>query len=171
MKEIADLIRAVPDFPIEGVTFRDITPLLLESPVLQRVVDHLAEVYSRQGIDRVAAIESRGFIFGVPLALKLGCGFVPIRRLGKLPRRTVSRAYALEYGSNHLEIHVDAVQRGHRVLVIDDVLATGGTARAAIDLVEELGGEVVGAAFLIELPTLGGRAALAGHPVLSLLSY
>jgi adenine phosphoribosyltransferase len=171
MNQIESLIHAVPDFPIPGVIFRDITPLLLDPIALQRVIDQLADIYRPQGIQRVAAIESRGFIFGAPLALALGCGFVPVRRLGKLPRQTVSRSYALEYGTNHLEIHVDAIRPGDRVLVIDDVLAPGGTARAAIDLVEEVGGRVVGAAFLMELPALGGRAVLLGHEIRSLLTY
>jgi adenine phosphoribosyltransferase len=171
MKEISDLIREVPDFPSPGIVFRDITPLLLEPEMLASVVRRLAELYADQGIDRVAAIESRGFILGAPLALTLGCGFVPVRKLGKLPRKTISREYALEYGVNHLEMHVDAVEPGQRVLVLDDVLATGGTAAATVELVSRLGGKVAGVAFLIELGRLGGRSRLQGHEVTSLLTY
>lgn len=171
MNEIASLIRAVPDFPIKGVTFRDITPLLLDPHAVGRTVQELARVYAGGRIDRVAAIESRGFIFGMPLALDLDAGFVPVRRLGKLPRKTISRSYSLEYGTNHLEVHVDSIQPGQRVVVVDDVLATGGTARATVDLLEELGAKVVGVSFLIELPALNGRSLLQGHPVHSLLTY
>ncbi len=171
MNEIASLIRAVPDFPIKGVVFRDITPLLLDPRAVDRVVRGLAEAYAGEAIDRVAAIESRGFIFGMPLALALGCGFVPVRRLGKLPRKTISRSYSLEYGTNHLEVHVDAIEPGQRVVIVDDVLATGGTARATVDLLQELGARVVGVSFLIELPALNGRSLLQDHQVHSLLSY
>jgi adenine phosphoribosyltransferase len=163
-------IREVPDFPVDGVLFRDITPLLLHPPALKAAVNAFVTAFAGAGIERVAAIESRGFILGAPLAVELACGFVPIRKLGKLPRRTVSRSYSLEYGTNHLEMHVDAVEPGQRVLVVDDVLATGGTARAAVDLVREVGGTVVSTAFLIELCELGGRQPLGGTPVFSLLT-
>jgi adenine phosphoribosyltransferase len=171
MDEIASLIRAVPDFPQKGIIFRDITPLLLNAAALQNVVDRLAAPFGDERIDYVAAIESRGFILGAPLAISLGCGLIPIRKLGKLPRRTISREYSLEYGTNHLEMHVDAIRPGNRVLIVDDVLATGGTARAAVDLVTEAGGTTVATAFLLEISVLKGRAALMGTTVLSLLNY
>ena len=171
MEDLKKLIRDVPDFPRDGILFRDITPLLLDSRAVARVIDHLAERFRGERIDRVAAIESRGLIFGAPLALALGCGLVPVRKLGKLPRRTVSREYALEYGSNQLEMHVDAVDSGQRVLVVDDLLATGGTARAAIEIVEELGGIVAAVAFLIELDALRGREVLGDREVVTLLHY
>jgi adenine phosphoribosyltransferase len=171
MEEIATLIRAVPDFPQKGVIFRDITPLLLDAGALRQVVETLAKAFAAEGIDYIAAIESRGFILGAPLAVNLGCGFIPIRKLGKLPGRTISREYALEYGTNHLEMHVDAIRPGDRVLIVDDVLATGGTARAAMDLVTEAGGTTVAIAVLLEISALDGRAALVGCAVKSLLTY
>lgn len=171
MDSLRALIRAVPDFPSPGITFRDITPLLRDADALARVVELLAEPYRDRRVEVVAGIESRGFLFGAPLALALGAGFVPIRKLGKLPARTISRAYQLEYGSNHLEMHTDAVQPGQRVLLMDDVLATGGTARAGAEMVRELGGELIGAAFVIELEALRGRDALPDLEVRSLLTY
>lgn len=168
---LAALVRAVPDFPTPGVIFRDITPLLADASALAGVVEILAATFRDQRIDRIAAIESRGFLVGAPLAVRLGCGLVPVRKLGKLPRRTISREYSLEYGTNHLEMHADAIEPGHRVLVVDDVLATGGTARATAELVREAGGILVAAAFLIEITSLGGRKPLEGTPVVSLLSY
>ena len=171
MEDLERLIHDVPDFPTPGILFRDITPLLLDRGALRAVTLRLADRYRSEGIDKIAAIESRGFIFGAPLAIELGCGLVPVRKLGKLPRATASRVYVLEYGTNHLEIHVDAVRPGERVLVVDDLLATGGTAGATVELVEELGGTVAGVAFLIELTALGGREALGGRDVFSLISY
>lgn len=171
MEHLKALIRDVPDFPMPGILFRDVTPLLRDPQGLRQVVDALAERYRGQGIDVVAGIESRGFMFGAPLALALGTGFVPIRKLGKLPAEKITREYALEYGTNSLEVHRDAVAPGERVLLVDDLLATGGTARAAAALVEELGAEVVETAFVIELSFLNGRAALDGRPVHALLSY
>ncbi|MEX2569724.1 MAG: adenine phosphoribosyltransferase [Gemmatimonadota bacterium] len=171
MSDLASLIQPVPDFPEPGILFRDITPLLLEPGGLGGVVDRIAREFAGRGIDTVAAIESRGFIFGAPLAVALGCGFVPVRKLGKLPRPTRSREYRLEYGTNHLEMHEDAVRRGQRVLIVDDVLATGGTARATVEIVEELGGVVVAAVFLLELAALNGRGLLEGREVRALLSY
>ncbi|MQA91342.1 MAG: adenine phosphoribosyltransferase [Gemmatimonas sp.] len=170
-RSLAELIRAVPDFPEPGILFRDITPLLLDPVAMYEVVARLAERYSGRGIERVAAIESRGFLFGAPLALTLGAGLVPVRKLGKLPRATRVREYALEYGTNHLELHVDAIEPGQRVVIVDDVLATGGTARATVDLVEEAGGRVDGVAFLIEIAGLGGRAKLSDQEVVSLLEF
>ncbi|HEX7238701.1 MAG TPA: adenine phosphoribosyltransferase [Longimicrobiaceae bacterium] len=171
MEHLRALVRDVPDFPIPGILFRDVTPLLLDPRGLADVVDRLAAEYAGAGIDLVAGIESRGFIFGAPLALRLGVGFVPVRKPGKLPYDRVSREYALEYGTSVLELHSDAVRPGQRVLLVDDLLATGGTARASAGLLEELGGTVAGIAFVIELEALGGRAALEGYDVLSLIRY
>ncbi|HEV7588534.1 MAG TPA: adenine phosphoribosyltransferase [Longimicrobium sp.] len=171
MEHLKSLIRAVPDFPVAGILFRDVTPLLGDAAGLREVVAHFADRYRGAGIDAVAGIESRGFIFGAPLAIELGVGFVPIRKIGKLPADKIHREYALEYGTATLEVHVDAVQPGKRVLLIDDLLATGGTAGASAALLEALGAEVVSVAFLIELTFLDGRAALAGHDVYSILQY
>lgn len=171
MHDLKEWIRDVPDFPTPGIMFRDITPLLLRPGGLGAVVERIAQEFRDRKVDKVAAMESRGFIFGAPLAIALGCGFAPVRKLGKLPRATASRVYALEYGTNHLEMHVDSIEGGERVLIVDDVLATGGTAAATAEIVEELGGEVVALAFLAELAGLGGRAALANREVFSLIEY
>lgn len=171
MEHLKALIRDVPDFPLPGILFRDVTPLLRDPAGLKQVVDAFADRYGGRGIQVVAGIESRGFLFGAPLALALGVGFVPIRKLGKLPAEKISREYALEYGTNALEMHCDAVQPGERVLLIDDLLATGGTARAAAALIEELGGEIAEVAFVIELAFLNGRGALDGYPVHALMEY
>ena len=171
MENIRQKIREVPDFPIPGILFRDITPLLRDHAAMASVIEQFRVMYAGRGIDCVAGIESRGFIFGVPLALALGCGFVPIRKLGKLPRRTIAREYALEYGTNHLEMHADAVAPGERVLIVDDLLATGGTARATAEIVETAGGVVAGIGFLVELSALGGRQALQGWEVSALVAY
>ena len=171
MEHLKTLIRAVPDFPVPGILFRDVTPLLGDARALREVVAHFADRYRDAGIDAVAGIESRGFIFGAPLAIELGVGFVPIRKIGKLPADKIHREYALEYGTATLEVHVDAVRPGQRVLLIDDLLATGGTAGASTALLEALGAEVAAVAFLIELTFLDGRAPLAGHDVYSILQY
>ena len=171
MEHLKSLIRAVPDFPVAGILFRDVTPLLGDAAGLREVVMHFAGRYRDAGIDAVAGIESRGFIFGAPLAIELGVGFVPIRKIGKLPAEKIHREYALEYGSATLEVHVDAVQPGQRVLLIDDLLATGGTAGASAALLEALGAEVVSVAFLIELTFLDGRAVLGDRDVYSILQY
>lgn len=171
MDRLRTLIRDIPDFPQPGILFRDVTPLLRDPAGLHRVVDHLAQRVEPLNVDLVAGIESRGFLIGAPLALRLGVGFVPIRKAGKLPAATVRRRYALEYGTNELEMHRDAVEANQRVLIADDVLATGGTARAAAELVEELGGEVAAFAFLIEISPLRGRAALHPRHVEALLEY
>ncbi|HET6764079.1 MAG TPA: adenine phosphoribosyltransferase [Longimicrobiaceae bacterium] len=171
MEHIKELIRAVPDFPLPGILFRDITPLLRDPAGLRQVTDELARRWAGQGIQVVAGIESRGFIFGAPLAQALGVGFVPVRKPGKLPAEKISREYALEYGTNTLELHRDAVAHGERVLLVDDLLATGGTARASADLIAELGGHVVGAAFVIELGFLPGRKVLQDLRVDSLVTY
>jgi adenine phosphoribosyltransferase len=163
------LVRDVPDFPQPGIMFRDVTPLLANGDALRDAVDALARAFD--GIDSVIGIESRGFILGAPVAYALGVGMVPVRKLGRLPRATERADYALEYGTNTVEIHADALQPGERVLIIDDVLATGGTAAATVELVERLGATVAGIAVLIELRGLGGRERLANYPVTSLLQY
>jgi adenine phosphoribosyltransferase len=171
---VADLqarIRDVPDFPEPGIVFKDIMPMLAEPDLLREAVDLLAEWAEPRKPDVILGGEARGFILGAALAYKLGCGFVAARRPGKLPWQTISASYALEYGENALEVHSDAFERGQRVLLHDDVLATGGTARAIVDLAENLGGEVVGIAFLIELDFLEGRKLLGGHDVYSLIQY
>ncbi len=164
-------IRTIPDFPEPGILFRDITPLLGDAEALRLTIAALAEPFRDMPIDRVVGIESRGFLFGIPLALALGTGFVPVRKAGKLPAKTLRTEYALEYGSNVVEVHADALLPGQRVVVVDDLLATGGTATAAIDLVEQLGAVVVGTAFVIELMALDGRSRLGGRPVHVLLRY
>jgi adenine phosphoribosyltransferase len=164
-------IRDIPDFPKKGIVFKDITPLLLDHAALSSAVDQLAAWARPLEVDYVLAAEARGFILGAALAERLGAGFVPARKPGKLPYDTVSAEYILEYGVDVLEMHEDALADGHRVLVHDDLLATGGTARALCDLVAQLGGEVAGCAFVIELAFLGGRDKLAPHAVHSLISY
>lgn len=164
-------IRDVPDFPQPGIIFKDITPVLGDAALFLDIVTHLAERLANERIDVVAAIESRGFIFGAPLAMRLGAGFVPIRKPGKLPAETVRVDYALEYGTDALEAHADAIRAGQRVLVADDVLATGGTAAAAARLVRLLHGDVVGFCILVELSFLGGRLKLDNTPLHTLLSY
>ena len=164
-------IRDVPDFPSKGIVFKDIMPLLADPEALRQTVDGLAEWAAPRRPDIVLGAEARGFITGGALACKLGCGFVAARKPGKLPWRTVSVKYALEYGFDVLEVHADAILRGQRVLVHDDVLATGGTARAKCELVEQLGGEVVGVEFIVALDFLNGRERLAGYDVHALISY
>ena len=164
-------IRAVPDFPQPGILFRDVTPLLQDGSALRLVIDALAQRYRSEHIDQVVGVESRGFIFGAPLAYLLGVGFAPVRKQGKLPSATMSVEYDLEYGSNVLQIHKDALRPGQRALIVDDLLATGGTAAATVQLVEGLGAHVVSLAFLIELAALHGRAALRGRDICALLSY
>lgn len=163
------LIVDVPDFPQPGILFRDVTPLLENGEGLRSAVDALAAAFTN--IDIIAGIESRGFIFGAPVAYALGVGMAPVRKPGKLPRATASADYALEYGVNTLQLHRDAVTPGQRVLIVDDVLATGGTAAATVALIEELGAEVAGVAVLIELTALGGRGRLGSVPLVSLISY
>jgi adenine phosphoribosyltransferase len=164
-------IRHVPDFPKTGILFYDITTLLRQPGGLRATIDQLAEPYADASIDLVVGIESRGFILGSPVAQRLGAGFVPIRKPGKLPASCRKETYDLEYGTDTLEIHEDAVQRGQRVLIVDDVLATGGTAAAAARLVRHLGGELHGLAFLIELMFLKGQSKLQGERVYSVLQY
>jgi adenine phosphoribosyltransferase len=169
--DLARWVRDVPDFPKPGILFKDITPLLASPEAFGAVIERLAEHYEGRKIDTIAAAEARGFIFGAPLALRLGAGFVPIRKPGKLPYATVALEYQLEYGTDRLEVHTDAFQPKSRVLLLDDVLATGGTMRACCDLVRQTGAEVVGCAFVMELTFLSGRARLAPDEVFSLLSY
>lgn len=171
MENLKKLIREVPDFPKEGINFYDITTLLKDADGLKQTIDALAEQFADEKIDTVIGVESRGFIFAVPLALKLGAGFVPVRKPKKLPAEKVSVSYDLEYGQDTLEMHKDAVGEGHKVLIVDDLLATGGTAKAVVDLVEGLGGEIVGLSFVVELDFLGGRAKFDGYNVKSLLNY
>ena len=164
-------IRDVPDFPQPGVLFKDITTLLREPVAFRGVVDFLAKHYHDHALDVVAGIESRGFIFGAPLAYVLGVAFVPIRKFGKLPAERVEEAYDLEYGTATIEIHRDAITPGARVLLVDDLLATGGTMRASCNLVERLGGQVVGLAFLAELTFLNGRQRLGEYDITTLITY
>ena len=171
MDDLKKKIRHVPDFPKAGILFYDITTLLQDRAGLKAAIDHLTQPFLDQRIDLVVGIESRGFIFGAAVADRLGAGFSPVRKPGKLPSTTVSASYALEYGTDTLEMHNDAVGKGQRVLIVDDLLATGGTARATMDLVKRLGGEVQALAFLIELVALSGRAKLPGEHVHAVLQY
>ena len=166
-----DYIRDIPDFPKPGVLFKDITPLLSSPRAFRSTIDQFADQFKGRGIDVIAAAEARGFIFGAPLAMVMGAGFVPIRKPGKLPYATIAQEYDLEYGSDKLEVHTDALVAGRRVLLLDDVLATGGTMRACRDLVNSTGAELVSCAFLIELSFLGGRAKLEPSEVFSLITY
>jgi adenine phosphoribosyltransferase len=170
LDNLKKLIRTVPDFPKKGIQFYDITTLLKEPYGLRTTIDRLTELVDLP-IDTVIGIEARGFIFAPALAYRLGAGFVPVRKPRKLPAETESISYALEYGEDTLEIHKDAIGVGNRVLIADDLLATGGTARAVVDLVERLGGTVAGLAFVVELSFLNGRERLSGHKVSSLLQY
>jgi adenine phosphoribosyltransferase len=171
--DIKPLIRTIPDFPRPGVQFRDITTLLKHAQGFRAVVDRLADAYRGQRIDKIAAIESRGFIVGAALAHALGAGFVPIRKRGKLPAENFGQDYELEYGNDRLEMHTDAIQRGERVLVVDDLIATGGTAEATLRLIRMAGATVVGCAFVIDLPDLGGRTRIEklGYAVLALCEF
>jgi adenine phosphoribosyltransferase len=169
--DLRSYIREIPDFPRPGISFKDITPLLLDARALDEAVAALCELARPLDVDFVVAAEARGFILGAALARALGAGFVPARKPGKLPHRTISAEYALEYGIDALEVHADALAGGARVLVHDDLLATGGTAGALCDLVGGLGAQVVGCAFLVELVFLGGRERLAPHDVRTLLTY
>ncbi len=169
--DLKDHIRSVPDFPKPGIVFRDITTLLQEPQALRAAVDALVEPFVDEKIDKVVSAEARGFIFGGAVAARLGAGFVPVRKPGKLPADTLERTYKLEYGTDTLAVHKDAILPGERVLVLDDLLATGGTIKACCELVEELGGEVIACAFLIELSFLPGREARAGRRVIALIDY
>ena len=168
---LASTIRDIPDFPIPGILFRDITTLLKDRDAFRESVEIMVAPFIDQRVDIVVGVESRGFIFATPVAFALNAGFVPVRKLGRLPAPSLRAEYELEYGTNTLEIHQDAVQAGQRVLVVDDLLATGGTAAAAVDLVKQLGGEIVGLSFLIELSELHGRNRLEGERVHSAVTY
>ncbi len=169
--QIETLIRAIPDFPIPGILFRDITPLLADKAGFKATIDLFVDRFRDARVEAVVGIEARGYMLGAPVAHALGAGFVPVRKPGKLPGEKYSEEYALEYGTNTLEIHADAVGHGHRVLVVDDLLATGGTIAATLRLLKKLGADVVGTAVLIELEALGGRAALDGVDVTSFIRY
>ena len=166
-----DYVASIPDFPEEGVLFRDVTPLMADGEAFHEACEELIRFSKDVKADVIAAPESRGFIFGCPVAHEMKIGFVPIRKPGKLPRKTVSCEYALEYGTNELHMHEDAIKPGQKVVIIDDLLATGGTTEACAKLIEQLGGEVVGCAFLIELEALGGRKILENYNVFSLMKY
>ena len=169
--KIEDYVASIPDFPQKGILFRDITPLMDNGDAFRYGCDLLIDYAKKVGAEKVVGPESRGFIFGCPVAYELGIGFAPVRKPNKLPRKTISCTYDLEYGTNELHIHEDAIEKGQKVLIIDDLLATGGTVEATIKLVEQLGGEVVGCAFLIELEDLKGREKLKGYDVFSAVKY
>lgn len=170
-QELKEYIVEVPDFPKPGISFKDITPVLKHPPAYRFVIDRLHDEVKDLRVDLVLGVESRGFFFGAPLALQLGKGFVPVRKPGKLPRERISASYALEYGVDALEVHRDAIGKGQRVVLVDDVLATGGTIAACAQLVRKLGGEVVAIAFLMELSFLNGREKLEGEKVVSVVQY
>lgn len=169
--DLGRYIRNIPDWPKKGILFRDITPLLADSEAFAVAVNTLCADFTKAGIDYVAAVEARGFIFGAAVARKLGAGFVPIRKKGKLPGQTESISYDLEYGTDTLEVHHDAVRRGAKVLMVDDLLATGGTMATACQLIEKIGGQVAGISFLIELAALGGREKIGDYKITSIISY
>ena len=171
LEQIRSAIRTIPDFPQPGILFRDITPILADAGLFQQVIDLLAEKTVNFGAEKVVGIDARGFLFGAAVAYKLGVGLVPIRKKGKLPYKTICYSYALEYGKADMEIHVDAVRPGERVVLVDDLLATGGTAAAAVHLVQELGAKVEAALFFIELADLNGRKHLGGVPVETLVAF
>ena len=169
--DLKKFIRDIPDFPKPGILFRDITPLLAAPEAFREIIHRLAAPYRREKIDAIVAAEARGFIFAAPLALELSAGFVPVRKPGKLPAERHSHSYSLEYGTDRLEMHVDGVQPGQRVLVVDDLLATGGTVGACCKLLEKSGASIIGCAFAIELSALGGAKAVAPHRVFSVIQY
>ena len=161
MDDLKRLVRTIPDFPKKGIQFRDVTTLFGDAQGFKAAIARLAEPYRQTPVDAVAAIEARGFIVGGAIADRLGCGFIPVRKKGKLPAAVIGQDYALEYGQDRIEIHADAIEQGGRILIVDDLIATGGTAEAAAKLIRRAGGEVVGAAFIIDLPELGGTKLLA----------
>ncbi|MCD7948835.1 MAG: adenine phosphoribosyltransferase [Erysipelotrichaceae bacterium] len=169
--DLKEYIADIPDFPSEGVLFRDVTPLLADKDAYKESIRLLADFAKDKNVDVVAGPEARGFLFGCPVAVELGCGFVPVRKPGKLPREVVSKEYSLEYGTNEIQMHSDSIKPGQNVLIVDDLLATGGTVEAAISLIEQMGGNVVGVAFLIELEALKGIDLLKGYDVYSVLKY
>lgn len=169
--EFEKYIRDIPDFPQKGIVFKDITTLLSNEKAFKGVIDKIAKQYEGESIDKVIGIESRGFIFGGMLAYLLGCGFVPARKAGKLPYKTVSESYSLEYGEAVIEMHEDSIGKGEKILLVDDLLATGGTAEAVVKLIKKLGGDISGIEFLIELDFLNGREKLSGYNVNSVIHY
>ena len=171
--QLNDAIRSIPDYPHEGIIFRDITTLLGDAKAFRRSVDELVHPYTGTGIDHVAGIEARGFILGGAMAHQLSCGFIPIRKVGKLPSDTIKMTYELEYGTDEIEIHKDAIKPGDKVLLVDDLIATGGTAEAGVKLLREVGANIVAACFIIDLPELGGRKLISdmGLPVRTLIEY
>lgn len=169
--DLRDYIRDVPDFPKPGIVFKDITPLLGDKIAFAALIDALAEKYKNLGITKICGIESRGFIIGSALAIRMGLGFVPVRKAGKLPYRSIKREYSLEYGTDAIEIHEDAVAAGEKVLLVDDLIATGGTAEAAVALLEQVGADIVGVAFAIELEFLNGRQRFDQKKLFSLIKY
>ena len=170
-KQLEESIRSIPDFPKPGILFRDVTTLVKDKKAFKLAIELLVKQYKGKKIDKIVAVESRGFIFGAALAFKLGAGFVLVRKKGKLPAKTISATYSLEYGTDTLEIHEDAISEGEKVLIVDDLLATGGTVSAVIDLVNRLKGKIIGIAFVIELFDLCGRDKLKGYPVFSLIKF
>lgn len=170
-KDLKEIIRNIPDFPKKGIVFRDITPLIGEGEAFKYVIDEFAKRYKNKKIDYIVSVESRGFIFGAALAYVIGAGLIPVRKKGKLPHETYQVTYDLEYGKDTLEIHKDALEKGKNVLILDDLLATGGTTRATIDLVNKLGGKVLEVAFVIELEFLKGREKIKDVPIFSLVKY
>ena len=169
--DLKKYIKDIPDFPEPGVLFRDVTPLLADKDAYQESIRLLSDFAKEKKVDLVVGPEARGFLFGCPVALALNCGFVPVRKPGKLPREVVSQSYDLEYGSNEIQMHSDSIQPGQNLLIVDDLLATGGTVDAAVSLIEKMGGNVVGIAFLIELEALKGRELLKDYDVYSVLKY
>ena len=169
--DLKNYIRDIPDFPKKGIIFKDITTLLMNGDAFKYAIDQIAEHYKDKNIDLVVGVESRGFIVGAAVAYKLGVGFIPVRKPGKLPYKTIKATYTLEYGTDTIEMHEDAIRRSEKILIVDDLLATGGTASAMIELVTRLGGEVIGIAFIIELSFLNGRNKLQGYEVFSLIQY
>ncbi len=169
--DLAALVRNIPDFPVKGIQFKDVTTLLKRGDAFNQAIDDLVKPFADRKVELVAAVESRGFIFGAPAAYKLNAGFVPVRKLGKLPSEKINESYTLEYGAETLEMHTDALARGQKVLIVDDLIATGGSARATINLIERLGGKVAGLAFLIELKFLNGRDRLKGYDIHSVIQY
>ncbi len=171
MEKILKLIRDIPDFPSPGILFKDITPLLADHEAFDAVLDLMAAPYLDCGIDYVAALDARGFIFGSAIARELGAGFIPLRKKGKLPHKKICHSYSLEYGFNEIEIHIDAIKKADNVLIVDDLLATGGTLKAACALIEQLGGNIAGISLLIELKALEGRKLLEGYRIDSVIQY
>ena len=169
--DLEKYIRNIPDFPKPGILFRDLTTLIQDGKAFKASVDILVKKYRNKKIDKIVAVEARGFIFGAAIAYKLGVGFVPVRKKGKLPFKTNSVTYNLEYGTDTLEIHCDAIAKNDRILIVDDLLATGGTVKAVTELIEELAGRIMGIAFIVELVDLGGRDKLKGYPLVSLVKF